>query len=190
VQAVIRSVYTLSDCSTQAKVGKVPLSTNMARVFLEEGELSTADIAAVCPVSCSTKYSNFQNIIFFIVNGLRSESVHKLLPVLVVKHLFLAISSSKITFSLFLNRHRTCSAPETSVRSFNAFHGSRNIDVLLQMNCHTFLLVEVMLYFHDWYFMNSWNRTLVLHSKYIATFNIVLSVPINHLHSIYTVQFC
>ena len=77
-----------SDCSSQAKVGKVPLVANIAGVFLEEDELSTADVAAHCPVSCSTKYSNIQNIIFFIVNGLRSESVHKLLPVLVAKHVF------------------------------------------------------------------------------------------------------
>jgi len=62
-----------SDCSPQAKVGKVPLGTNIERVFPEDGDLSTADIAAVCPVSCSNKYSNIQNIIRFIVNGLRSE---------------------------------------------------------------------------------------------------------------------
>lgn len=87
--AVSRSGSALSDCSPQAKVGKVPLCTNIARVFPEAGELSTADIAAVCPVSCSTKYSNVQNIICFIVNELRCESVHKLLPVLEVKHVFL-----------------------------------------------------------------------------------------------------
>jgi len=67
--AVSRSVNTLSVCSSQGKVGKVPLGTNIAGVFLEEGELSTGDIANVCPVSCSAKYSNLQNIIFFIVNG-------------------------------------------------------------------------------------------------------------------------
>jgi len=87
--AVSRSVNnTLSDCSPQAKVGKVPLCTNIAGVFPEEGELSTADIATVYAVSCSTKYSNIKNINCFIVNGLRSESVHKLLPVLEVKHIF------------------------------------------------------------------------------------------------------
>ena len=53
--AVSRSVNTLSDYLSQGKVGKVPLGKNIAGVFLEEGELSTAAIAAVCPVSCSTK---------------------------------------------------------------------------------------------------------------------------------------
>jgi hypothetical protein len=76
------------DCAPQAKVGKVPLCTNIAGVFLEEGELSTADMAAVCVVSCSTKYSNIQNINCSIVNGLRSESVHKRLPVLEVTRIF------------------------------------------------------------------------------------------------------
>jgi hypothetical protein len=54
-------VNTLSDYSSQGKVGKVRLGKNIAGVFVEEGELSTADIAAICPVSCSSKYSNVQN---------------------------------------------------------------------------------------------------------------------------------
>jgi hypothetical protein len=130
-------VNTLSDYSSQGKVGKVPPGKNIAGVFVEEGELLTADIVDICPVSCSTKYSNVQNTIFFIVNGLRGESVQKHLPVLAVKQLFLSISSSNITLSLFTNIHRTRSAPETSVRSFNAFYGSRIAGILLRTNCHT-----------------------------------------------------
>jgi hypothetical protein len=56
--------------------------------YLEEGELSTAEITAVCPVFCSVKYSNIQNIIFSIVNGIRGESVHKRLTVLEMKYIF------------------------------------------------------------------------------------------------------
>lgn len=52
----------LSDCSPQAKVVKVPHCTNIARVFLEEGELSTAVIAAVRPVFCPTEYCSGHNI--------------------------------------------------------------------------------------------------------------------------------
>lgn len=54
-----------------------------------------------------------------------------------------------------------------------------------------FLLFEVMLYCqYCWYSMNSWNQTLILRSKYIATFNIVLSAPINYEHPVYLYIFC
>jgi hypothetical protein len=76
----------------------------------------------------------------------------------------------------------------TPVRSFNAFYGSRNVCIVLKINCHAFF--EFMFHFQYWYFMNSWNQTFVIHSKYFAIFIKILSAPINHEHQVYILKFC
>jgi hypothetical protein len=75
---------------------------------------------------------------------------------------------------------------DTLLQSFNVLHVSKMYFMKNKRSCC--MRLEVILYFHYWYFVSSWNQRGVLHSKWIPMFVTVLPVPQNQEHPDRTVS--